>query len=138
MYTFDFSDFKIVNLAFSLRPNESEEEVEFKTNIEIGHDKEGNHLKLFLKLAIDDQSMPFSILVEGAGLFEFNQDIEDKDIDEIAEVNCAAIIFPYIRETVADITRRAGFPPLHLPPVNFVNIFKSKKKHSENKNDQKK
>ncbi len=34
-------------------------------------------------------------------------------------IGCPNIIFPYARETVADVIQRAGFPPLHLAPVNF-------------------
>jgi preprotein translocase subunit SecB len=34
------------------------------------------------------------------------------------------IISPYIRETIADLTRSAGFPPLHLNPINFVELAK--------------
>ena len=64
-------------------------------------------------------------MVEGAGLFEFEEELEEGDIARIAGINCAAILFPYIRETVADLTRRGGFPPLHLAPVNFVEVFKA-------------
>ncbi|NSW86690.1 MAG: protein-export chaperone SecB [Syntrophobacteraceae bacterium] len=39
---------------------------------------------------------------------------------QYAAVNCPAIIFPYLRETLADLTRRAAFPPLHLPITNFT------------------
>ncbi|MDP3298216.1 MAG: protein-export chaperone SecB [Thermodesulfovibrionia bacterium] len=31
-------------------------------------------------------------------------------------------MFPYVRETIADLTRRAGFPPLHLNPINFIQL----------------
>lgn len=131
MYSFSFLDFKIINLAFSVTKTEPQTDVECETKIEIGQEKEGKRLSLFLRLSVESESMPFSILVEGAGLFEFSQDIEAVNIDSIAEVNCAAIVFPYIRETIADVTRRAGFAPLHLPPINFVRIFEEKRESSE-------
>ena len=34
-------------------------------------------------------------------------------------IGCPNVIFPYARETISDVIARAGFPPLHLAPVNF-------------------
>jgi preprotein translocase subunit SecB len=44
----------------------------------------------------------------------------------LARINCAAMIFPFLREAIADVTRRAGMSPLLLPPVNFLELFKNK------------
>ena len=38
-------------------------------------------------------------------------------------IGCPNIVFPYARETIADVILRAGFPPLHLAPVNFEAEF---------------
>ena len=31
--------------------------------------------------------------------------------------------FPYVRETIADAITRAGFPPVHLAPINFEALY---------------
>jgi hypothetical protein len=33
------------------------------------------------------------------------------------------VLFPYVRETIADAVTRAGFPPVHLDPINFEVLY---------------
>lgn len=61
---------------------------------------------------------PIALNIEMGGLFVFpNIDINEsiKSLDKIVRINCAAIPFPYLRDTVSDILRRASLPPLNLP-----------------------
>jgi preprotein translocase subunit SecB len=70
-------------------------------------------------------NIPYYFEVQAGGLFKFKNVPDEKLLKQLATINCPAIIFPYIRETVADLTRRAGYPPLHLAPVNFVELAKN-------------
>jgi len=70
------------------------------------------------------ENIPYHFEVESAGLFQFDNIPEEKLLNQMAIINCPAILFPYVRETIADLTRRAGFPPLHLNPVNFIQLAK--------------
>jgi len=133
-FNFKFLDFRLLDAAFHVNREfeySENKSIEIATGFTLGHEIEGKSLKVFLKVTSDGKKAPFSFTVEGAGLFEFESDIEEKEVSRIAGVNCAAIIFPYIRETVADLTRRAGFPPLHLAPVNFTEFFKDSIKKKE-------
>ena len=38
-------------------------------------------------------------------------------------IHCPNILFPYIREAIADAVSRAGFPPVHLDPINFEVLY---------------
>ena len=38
-------------------------------------------------------------------------------------INCPNVLFPYLRETLADAVGRAGFPPVHLAPINFEALY---------------
>jgi len=64
----------------------------------------------------------FLIEVAQAGIFEISG-VAQPDLDPILGIACPNILFPYARETVADLIGRAGFPPLHLTPVNFEAIY---------------
>jgi preprotein translocase subunit SecB len=137
-YQFSFADFKILQVNFTVNkeftPPEDNEAVEIGSRINIGHEKEDNQLTVFLAVELDSAHVPFDLSIECAGLFSFKERLDEYEsefIEEITNVNCAAIIFPYLRETVADLTRRAGFPPLHLPPVNFVEIRKRSKQFKD-------
>ncbi len=67
-------------------------------------------------------------LVEGsqAGIFQI-RNVPDAELEPILGIACANILFPYARETVADLIARAGFPPIHLAPVNFDAMYAARK-----------
>ena len=44
---------------------------------------------------------------------------EGKELEQIVESFCPSIIYPYAREKVSSIVSGAGYPPLHLSPVDF-------------------
>lgn len=129
---FSFGDFKLLAVHFDVnRDFAPGTDVEMTTQLSLNHEIsiEQKMLRIFMKIEVSGKTAPFSLIVEGAGLFEFTTDLPSEDqIEKIARINCAAIAFPYLRETVADITRRSGFPPLHIPPVNFVDFFEKNHK----------
>lgn len=67
---------------------------------------------------------PFNLMVEYGGVFLFVDEAPaPNDIVRIAEINCATILFPFVREAIAEITRRAGIGQMLLQPVNFVELY---------------
>lgn len=56
--------------------------------------------------------------VAQAGIFQI-RNVPERDLDPLLGIACPNIIFPYARETIADLIGRGGFPPIHLAPVNF-------------------
>jgi preprotein translocase subunit SecB len=58
-------------------------------------------------------------LVEAAQI----QHVPAADLEPILGVGCPNILFPYAREVVAELIGRAGFPPIHLQPVNFEAMY---------------
>ena len=38
-------------------------------------------------------------------------------------VNCPALLFPFVRRLIADITRDSGFPPLWLDPIDWGALY---------------
>jgi len=63
-------------------------------------------------------------LVEAAqgGVFQI-RGVPAADIQPIMGIHCPNVLFPYIRETIADAITRAGFPPVHLDPINFELLY---------------
>ncbi len=77
-----------------------------------------------IKSADKEQVM---FLVEGrqAGIFEI-KNLPAEAIQHLANVNCPAIIYPYLRANLADIITRTGLPPVHLPEVNFEGLYQQR------------
>jgi preprotein translocase subunit SecB len=42
------------------------------------------------------------------------------NLDQFGHVNAAAIIYPYIREHLSNLSAKAGLGLIFLPPVNFA------------------
>ena len=106
-------------------------EIKKDLGISIARDNEDKNLiKVELRIKNDDINSPFNfdLVYEGYFKFELPKEISDEEIEKIGLINCAAIIFPYLREHLADLIRRSGLPPYHLPPINFVRLYKERYK----------
>ncbi len=64
----------------------------------------------------------FLVEVAQAGIFEISG-VPEPEFGPILGIACPNILFPYAREAVADLIGRAGFPALHLSPVNFEAMY---------------
>ena len=64
----------------------------------------------------------FLVEVTQAGIFRISG-VPLAEIQPILGIHCPNILFPYIRETIADAVTRAGFPPVHLDPINFELLY---------------
>jgi preprotein translocase subunit SecB len=103
-------------------------EMEITPEIAINHEYKATEKQLVVLLGVRQLlgDIPYYFEIESIGVFQFNDIPEEKLLKQFSIMNCPAIIFPYVRETVADLTRRSGFPPLHLNPINFVQLAKDK------------
>ena len=61
-----------------------------------------------------------------AGLFEI-KGAPPQALEPMLHVNCPALLFPYLRRLVSDLTREGGFPPLVLDPVDFASLYMKKR-----------
>jgi preprotein translocase subunit SecB len=135
---FNIADVRIVETHFLLNPEFSFPEgkaISINSAFDIQYGISGEIANVVLKVSSNDGNQPFTYSVSLLGRFHFKE-IPVKDmIDKIVHINCAAILFPYIRESVADLTRRAGIPPFHLPPVNFVDVYNARMASQQAKSD---
>jgi preprotein translocase subunit SecB len=128
---FGVKEIRLISARFDLKTDKEykDKDISVSSTLGLRHNFMQNKklLRLFMKVDVCGETLPFSLNVEIGGLFVFSSILKsDQSLDKIARINCAAILFPYLRETVADIVRRAGLPPLNLPPVNFVALYNAK------------
>lgn len=64
----------------------------------------------------------FLVEVTQGGVFQV-RNVPAAELGPILGIACPNILFPYLRETVSDLTVRAGFPPVLLNPVNFEALY---------------
>lgn len=115
-----------INEAFDV--DKGLEGVHLEPQLALNYEKvsdEGDVIVLF-SFKIIDKNTPFKIDIVLAGDFIVTGDaLENKDaLGKLVHINCAACLFPFLREYIADITRRGGVPILYLPSMNFVEFYK--------------
>ena len=89
-----------------------------------------NKLKIILKVHIDlsgVETSPIKIFIVVAGHFSLHDEKNIGALEEFAELQEPTIMFPFIREIIANLTMRTDFPPLLIPPVNMHVILEKKK-----------
>jgi len=64
----------------------------------------------------------FLVEVAQAGIFQI-RNIPETDLQPILGVHCPNILFPYARENISSAITRAGYPPVHLAPINFEALY---------------
>lgn len=78
-------------------------------------------LTLTVTAKIGDKVL-FLVEAAQAGLFQI-KGIPANDVQPILGIHCPTILFPYARETISSAITRAGFPPVHLAPINFEALY---------------
>ncbi|WP_321531774.1 protein-export chaperone SecB [uncultured Desulfuromonas sp.] len=129
---FTFLDFRIRRLNFSLNEkfNGKQSSTKVQTEFKIRHERNKNRMRVYMTITFSEEKAPFHIEIEGMALFDLNRTFEETELELLTNNYCSAAMFPYLREAIADITRRAGFPPLHIPQVDFSRVFSKKSAES--------
>lgn len=78
-------------------------------------------LRLTITVKVADQ-VAFLIEVEQSGLFAI-ANFADADMGHLLNSYCPNLLFPYARETVANLSLKGGFPPLELQALNFDALY---------------
>lgn len=98
--------------------------------VEIGLRTRGEHveqdlyecvLTVTLTAKSGDKTL-FLVEAAQAGIFTI-RGVPQEHMQQVIAINCPTVLFPYVRETLADAITRAGFPPVHLAPINFDALY---------------
>jgi preprotein translocase subunit SecB len=75
----------------------------------------------------------FQLDVEYGGVFRL-VNIPQEQVHPIVMIECPRLLFPFVRQIVADATRNGGFPPLYIDPIDFVALYQQKAAEAANQN----
>jgi preprotein translocase subunit SecB len=122
---------RLIESHFSINQQykwEKDKPIALQNSVSVKFKQTEKHIHLQLSVASDSENQPFRFSVSYEGDFSFEAIPPQEELERIANINCASMIFPYVRECIADMTRRAGLQPLNLPPFNFVAMYNENKK----------
>lgn len=60
-----------------------------------------------------------------AGAFEI-RNLPADQLEGVMLVECPRLLFPFLRQVIADATRNGNFPPLMLEPIDFFAIYQQR------------
>jgi preprotein translocase subunit SecB len=132
---FSFENYRLCKLDFTLKEKMHQEgTIDINQTIQCQHRFNGQMAELHLTVRLDGDKSPFTIETTYLGVFKFNGNLDDlgeQKRKKNLHVNCAAVLFPFIRETIAETTRKAGLQPLLLSSFNFLKAFEDQCKPKE-------
>ena len=111
----------------SLRAREKQPGLQMNFNVQakaIGESVYEVLLTLEANAKIDEESIYTLELVYG-GAFRL-KDLPEQAIRPFLFIECPALLFPFARRLVADLTREGGFAPLLLDPIDFAALFRQR------------
>lgn len=73
--------------------------------------------------ARSDEGVLYNIELVYAGAFLL-RNLPSEVVQPVLFIECPALLFPFVRRLVADLTREGGFPPLLLDPIDFAGLYR--------------
>ena len=68
----------------------------------------------------------YKLALEYGGMFKL-ENMPQQAVEPFLLVNAPALLFPFVRRLIADLTREGGFPPLMLDPIDFASLYMQRK-----------
>ena len=126
---FQLKSIILVDSHMSRKPNVNFKEL--KLDVEIGTGVGVKDNVVNVKLSVNVKQMENGIeqsemSATMVGTFEKTGETPLNDMEEFGRINGASIIFPFLREHIANLAMKAGLGPIMLPPVNSQKLNKKK------------
>lgn len=72
--------------------------------------------------AMQGEEALFVVETTYAGVFEI-KNVPREQLEMVMVVECPRLLFPFLRQIVADATRNGNYPPLLMEPIDFLGIY---------------
>lgn len=128
-----FKGYKIKEIEFKTNENfylSDSDEVDLDLDFDMEKKIVDTNLELTLTAKIfqncEELNKPFTIKVSIIGYFKFEDNLSDEIKKNLINVNAVAILYPYLRMLISNITANGGINPIILPVVNIAKFLEKK------------
>ncbi len=105
-------------------------QINFNVGVQsIGEDQYEVELRMEAN-AKSDEGVLYNLELVYAGGFQL-KNLPKEAIQPILFIECPALLFPYVRRLVSDMSREGGFPPLLLDPIDFASLYRQRMSQSQ-------
>lgn len=113
---FQFEGYIIDKASIALKNKNVGTEMEFRIepNAQVANDK----MNLTLEVEVNDKEQNLMLNLRVVGFFRYDGE-QVKEINQFLYLNGPAILFPYVRSYVSNITALSGLPPIIMPTLNM-------------------
>ncbi len=112
-------------------------EVRWKVETKIAHRVPSpNELRIKVRAELgyeEGSPRPFDLFVEVVGVYRSESPIEPHQVPALIRTHSQPLLWPYVREVISDLTRRAGGPTLIVPTLKINIVTESKPKTERRK-----
>lgn len=110
----------VVNSNFGPGADDGEIEMQNAFNIQVKRSKNENraNVELTLETNTENEKAPFELRIKVASDFKW-EDLDEKTVESMLNLNAPALLLGYMRPIVANITNSSNFPAYNLPFINF-------------------
>lgn len=128
MVVLEFKGYRVLKMDYerNLEFDPSKDETGFSPKINISFNTELDDVASVILSFTSKGELPFNIDVKLEGDFKYNAE-EDKDnfgFEDLIKKNATAILFPYFRMIISQLTGMSGeYPSLVLPTMNISNLI---------------
>lgn len=99
-----------------------EQNVDIRSDVSINNEKNKVSVSLTLEYSqVYEKEKQVSATIRMGGTFE-KIGSSELDLEMFGNVNGSAIIYPYIREHLSNLSAKAGVGLILLPPANFTKV----------------
>jgi len=109
-------------------------QIDLSLDLNISHLPEEDFFEVEISIeakAFNENQTLFVVDLKYAGIFHLIN-INDEEKKLLLAIHCPAMIFPFARKIIADVTQDGGFQPLMIDPIDFGALYH--KKILENQN----
>lgn len=133
--SFQIKEYQVDNIEFRINKNFVPQErvtVSYDIDSDISiEDLEQRISKVVLKCIIfknaKKTNKPFTLKISVSGLFQFTGDVPEEQLRSFSEVSATAVLFPFLRAAITNISVACNQPPLILPLINVYEFIRKKK-----------
>ena len=134
--SFRFLDYNIDDIKFVLneefdvhKSHEDEVEVDMGIGVRISLSEGNKNARVSLSMNIfrdaEKNNYPYTLSLDMIARFELSENISKEDAIRFCKVNGTAVMFPYIRSAITDITKLSNVEPLVLPLINIHKLIEN-------------
>lgn len=125
---FQFSNPALSELEFYINEYDTEgEDISVALGMTVNKDRISETeavVELTVEIGKKDDSAPFYIKASEGAIFRWEEGAfgNDKDIEDLLDINAPSLLISYLRPVIANITNASKYPAYNLPFINFNDV----------------